>query len=141
MGGKKEMKQIIFSFLIACCFISCFQEQKTDIIGEWYMEQMSTGHSVIREELLLNEDGHYVWIRFLKNPDGQAVLDTDKGCYEVKVRYTHDSTAVPRIRFLSEDKTAISVTISYIVTDSTLTLIGEELNTLYYRSGKTGEQK
>lgn len=135
------MKQLFFSFLIAYCLLSCFQEQKKDIVGEWYMEQMSTGNSVIREELLLNEEGRYVWTRLLKNSDGQVVLDTDKGLYEVKVRYTHDSTAVPRIRFLPEDKTAISVTISYVVTDSTLTLIGEELNTLYYRSGKMGDVK
>lgn len=135
------MKRLFFSALIACCFLSCFQEQKTDIVGEWYMEQMNGSDSVLREELALNEDGTYVWTRYLKDSGGQAVLDADKGRYEVRVRYTHDSTAVPRIRFLPEDKTATSVTISYVVTDSTLTLIGEELNTLYYRTGQTGGEK
>lgn len=130
-----------FLFLIACCFLSCFQEQKTDIVGEWYTEQMNGSDSVIREELVLNEDGTYGWTRFLEESAGQTVLDTDKGSYEVKVRYTHDSTAVPRIRFLSDDKTVIPVTISYVATDSTLTLIGEEYNTLYYRIGKTGGEK
>lgn len=135
------MKQILFSVLVMICFFSCFQEQKSDVVGGWYMEQMNGNNTVIREELVLDENGLYNWTRFLMNADGRTVLDTDKGSYEVKVRYTHDSTAVPRIRFLSEDKSAVSVVISYVVTDSTLTLIGEELNTIYYRSGETEETK
>ncbi len=141
MGGEKEMKQLFFPVLFVCCLISCFQEQKADIVGEWYMEQMNSNGSVVREEIVFNDDGTYLWTRFLKEKAGSSVLDTDKGRYEVRIRYTHDSVAVPRIRFISEDRKVAAVTISYVVDSTTLTLIGEELNTLYTRVGETGGEK
>ncbi|MDY3939128.1 MAG: hypothetical protein SOZ27_02460 [Spirochaetia bacterium] len=135
------MKQILISVLTVLCLWSCFQEQKTDIVGEWYTEQMNGRDSFVREELVLKEDGTYIWTRIIKDSGGQSVIDRDKGHYEVRIRYTHDSTAVPRIRFISENKNVIPVTISYVVENFTLTFIGEELNTLYFRTGKSGGKK
>lgn len=129
----KRILNLLIILPVAFLAAACFQKQEEEIVGKWMTESMKDG-VLLEEELTLNEDGSFLWLRFMTDKNGTSEVGRSEGTYDVKVRYRHDSVAVPRIRFtVNSASPEGTMTISYVVDAGALTLIGEERNTLYHR--------